>query len=319
MTTSSPSLNHPVTENEGVRSMTGQGHASVQDDVGVIRVEVRTVNNRGLKCTIRTSDSLSAMESRVDALVRSLIHRGSISVAISWRKPAGQNVPAIDSEVLAAYATKLHEVRQSVGDGNAVSIDLASLMQLPGVIVSSREERRDDDELWKPVEQAVRLAFANLNEMRQTEGANMAQTLHTDAAQIAERVEQIRVLAPRAVENYSSRLEAKIQRVLSERDIESQPIDILREVQIYADRADISEEITRLGSHLSLFADVLSGEATEGTNREPTGRKLDFIIQEMFRETNTIGSKASDSSISAHVVEIKCAIERMRELVQNLE
>ncbi|MDA8743035.1 YicC family protein [Rubripirellula amarantea] len=319
MTTISSSLSDPLTENEGVRSMTGQGHASVQGDYGVIRVEVRTVNNRGLKCVLRTSDALSSLESRVDALVRSLIHRGSISVAISWRKPAGQNVPAIDTEVLAAYASKLNEVRLSVGDGNAVNIDLASLMQLPGVIISARDERRDDVQLWEPVEEAIRLAFENLNEMRQTEGANMAQTLHVDAAQIAERLEQIRVLAPRAVENYSSRLEAKIQRVLSERDIESQPIDILREVQIYADRADISEEITRLGSHLRLFADVLSGEATEGTNREPTGRKLDFIIQEMFRETNTIGSKAADAEVSSHVVEIKCAIERMRELVQNLE
>ncbi len=97
--------------------------------------------------------------------------------------------------------------------------------------------------------------------------------------------------------------------------LQVQPVDLLREVQVYADRVDISEEIVRLGSHLAMFTSVLQG----GDEPEPTGRKLDFILQEMFRETNTIGSKASDAEISADVVEIKCAIERMRELVQNLE
>ena len=105
--------------------------------------------------------------------------------------------------------------------------------------------------------------------------------------------------------------------MLAEHNLEVQTIDLLREVQIFADRVDISEEITRLGSHLKMFAGVLAGES--GQTPEPTGRKLDFIIQEMFRETNTIGSKAADAEISTHVVEIKCASERMRELVQNLE
>ena len=114
-------------------------------------------------------------------------------------------------------------------------------------------------------------------------------------------------------------MESKIKRVLAEREISAEPADLLREVQIYADRADISEEITRLGSHLTMFKDVLNGTANDTGQREPTGRKLDFIIQELFRETNTIGSKAADAEVSANVVEIKCAIERMRELVQNLE
>ena len=121
------------------------------------------------------------------------------------------------------------------------------------------------------------------------------------------------------VENYRNRLQAKVQRVLAEHHLEVGPVDLLREVQIYADRSDISEEVTRLTSHLSMFLAVLDGENAGQNEREPSGRKLDFVIQEMFRETNTIGSKASDAEISSHVVEIKCGIERMRELVQNLE
>jgi uncharacterized protein (TIGR00255 family) len=311
--------------------MTGQGHASAEGELGAIRVEVRTVNNRGLKCSLRISDSLASLEAKIDALVRSLISRGSVTLSVSWRKPAGESIPSIDVEVLTAYAQKLSEVKANIGE--AATFDLASLLNLPGVISSDRGERREDDALWQFVRGAIDAAMSNLDQMRRTEGSNMATSLRADAGQIADRLEQVRLLAPDAAENYQNRLEAKIRRILTERDIESQPIDLLREVQIYADRVDISEEVTRLESHLQMFDSVLDGNADRGGNGkvdkhaaakssgrpEPMGRKLDFVIQEMFRETNTIGSKASDSSISAHVVEIKCAIERMRELVQNLE
>ena len=157
----------------------------------------------------------------------------------------------------------------------------------------------------------------------------MAASLRADCDVIRQHVDQIAELGPRSVDTYQKRLETKIQRVLAQHEIEVPMIDLLREVQIYADRVDYSEEITRLGSHLQLFEQTLCGSAS-GSNQatgngetagdpEPSGRKLEFIVQEMLRETNTIGSKASQTEISGHVVEIKCAIERMRELVQNLE
>jgi uncharacterized protein (TIGR00255 family) len=193
------------------------------------------------------------------------------------------------------------------------------MLSLPGVIVALREERREDESLWEFVREVIERAIDNLNAMREVEGAHMAETLDVDCQQIRTRLERIAELAPGAVDAYRARLETKVRRVLAEHDIVAQPIDLLREVQIYADRADISEEVTRLGSHLKMFASVLAGDGGDATRREPTGRKLDFVIQEMFRETNTIGSKAADAEISSQVVEIKCAIERMRELVQNLE
>ena len=301
-------------------------------DLGHVSVEVRTVNHRGFKCALRVSDSLSSLESKIEALARSLIHRGSIHLSVSYRPAADQLLPKIDAVVLQAYYDELERVRHVVGGGT--EIDLALLMTLPGVISSARQDRRDDEVLWEFVSAAIVDAFENLNEMRSVEGSNMAETLNADCALVQSHVERIAELAPRAVDHYRGRLEAKIERILSENNIESQPIDLLREVQIYADRIDVSEEITRLDSHLKMFRSVLDGDghglavsgaaakkqvSIDQNGREPTGRKLDFIIQEMFRETNTIGSKSADAEVSAHVVEVKCAIERMRELVQNLE
>ena len=151
----------------------------------------------------------------------------------------------------------------------------------------------------------------------------MAETLLTELASIRRNVQSIQTLAPKSAENYRYRLESKIKRVLAEHQAEANEIDLLREVQVYADKADVSEEITRLDSHLKLFQSVLGGGTPspekDSEREEPMGRKLDFIIQEMFRETNTIGSKSTLAEVSSLVVEIKCAIERMRELVQNLE
>jgi len=298
-----------------VRSMTGQGHASDQGELGTVSVEVRTVNNRGFKCAPRVSDTLATFESKIEALTRSLIHRGTVHLTVSWRRLPGESLPRVDGKVIQAYLEQLEQVVDH--ENMNTTVDLATLMTLPGVIGSSREDRRDDASLWEFIQVAIRAAIANLDEMRLVEGGRMAETLSSDCATVSERLNRIRTMAPRAVESYRSRLQAKIQRVLEEHDQKVQTVDLLREVQIYADRVDISEEITRLGSHLQMFSDVLEGKEAE--TREPMGRKLDFILQEMFRETNTIGSKAADAEISSHVVEIKCAIERMRELVQNLE
>ena len=295
--------------------MTGQGHASEQGELGTVSVEVRTVNNRGFKCAIRVTDSLATLESKIEALTRSLIHRGTVHLNVSWHRLPGESLPSVDARVMQAYLDQLQQVE--IADNLNTTVDLVTLMTLPGVIGSTREDRCDDASLWKFVQGAIRAAIANLDEMRLVEGGRMAETLSTDGVTVSDRLNRVRQIAPRAVESYRNRLQGKIQRVLEEHDQKVQTVDLLREVQIYADRVDISEEITRLDSHLQMFADVLDGKEAE--MREPMGRKLDFILQEMFRETNTIGSKAADAEISSHVVEIKCAIERMRELVQNLE
>lgn len=306
------------TSTTNVRSMTGQGHAQSQSDLGTISVEVRTVNHRGFKCSPRTSEGLSPLDSRIEALVRDWIHRGSVHLTVNWRQPPGRGLPQIDTAALESYYRSLKQVRTALDETDA-PVDLTSLISLPGVMVPAAQNRRDLEPLWELVQQAVRQALEKLNEMRTIEGASMAAKLHQECGDIEDRLEAISKRAPRAVDRYRARLQSKIERALAEHEIEVQTVDLLREVQLYADRADISEEITRLASHLKMFLSVLGGEKDASGAPEPSGRKLDFITQEMFRETNTIGSKAADAEISSHVVEIKCAIERMRELVQNIE
>ena len=292
--------------------MTGQGHATVKSDLGTIHIEIRTVNNRGFKCSLRIHDSLASLESKIESLARSLIHRGSVQLSVAWRRPPGEELPRIDAKVINAYVRQLTESVPS--EVTATTIDLTNLIGLPGVIASSAETELDQDELWQVAQTAVTQSIDSLNQMRAIEGERMVQSLRGDSDSVATRLKTIQELAPRSTDVYRNRLQSKIERVLKEHDLQVQTVDLLREVQIYADRVDISEEITRLQSHLQMFTDVIGSGPDE-----PAGRKLDFIIQEMFRETNTIGSKASDADISAEVVEIKCAVERMRELVQNLE
>lgn len=293
----------------GLRSMTGQGIATGDSGNRRISVELRTVNHRGLKFVFRTSDGASAIEPRIEQFLKSSLHRGSVQATVRMTSADGGGM-AIDQTVLQRYLSELQTAQ--VETGAEIRIDLATVATLPGVMTNERSTE-DPDKLWSLVEPVLRMAAIDLDRMRTIEGRSMVQTLVEECRIIRGRVERVAELAPRAAVKYAERLDAKIARIFAERDIELQPIDLIREVQVYADRADISEEVTRLGSHLAMFGQVIQ------TDGEAVGRKLDFIIQEMFRETNTIGSKAADTDISAEVVEIKCALERMRELIQNLE
>jgi uncharacterized protein (TIGR00255 family) len=295
--------------------MTGQGHASEQSPAGLVRVEVRTVNNRGLKIIPSLSDCLAMLEPKLEAVVRNRLRRGSVHLSVRMHRPAAESVMQIDQAALGAYIDQIRQVHAKLGD-SSLTIEMSGLLLLPGVI-SGIKQGVDESEVWPSIEKAVHAALDNLNEMRRSEGVSMAVTLLAECEIIAAKVDTIRDLAPRAALRYAERLEAKIQRILGERNLETQPIDLLREVQVYADRSDVSEEVTRLGSHLEMFREVLGGG--KETSQEPVGRKLDFIVQEMFREANTTGSKAADAEVSSEVVEIKCALERIRELIQNLE
>lgn len=305
--------------------MTGQGRASGATDLGNVTVELRTVNNRGFKCSIRTPETFSGYESIIESTVREYLHRGSINLSINVERTQGETPLQINESVLAGYIRQCQSaIGQSVSAADAnVVLNVAALTSLPGVLSGDRLSDDRAEAIWKQVRAVLIEALENLVVMRGREGAHMAETLREDCGLIRSHVQSIGELAPGAAEGYRNRLESKVKRVLADYDAEVNAVDLLREVQIYADKADVSEELTRLDSHLKLFESVLAGENQMGGagpgRDEPMGRRLDFVIQEMFRETNTIGSKSAIAEISALVVEIKCAIERMRELVQNLE
>lgn len=305
----------PVTATLGLRSMTGQGHSRREGEAGVVEAEIRTVNHRGFKAVLRLGDSLAWLEGRLEKRIRGAIRRGSVHVAVRWRPPPGEALPAIDTAALQRYYRQVEQVRQAVG--GPATIELTSLLQLPGVMLEPQELAADHERLWGFVCQAVDDALDELHRMRVAEGEAMTAALTEECETIRGRLEVIRTLVPRAAENYRLRLEAKIGRLLEERGFEPSAPELYRELQIFADRCDVSEEVTRLESHLEMFRGILQ-QRDEG-DPDPAGRKLDFVTQEMFREANTIGSKAADAEVSSRVVEIKCAIERMRELVQNVE
>lgn len=292
------------------RSMTGHGVGRASGELGTITVELRSVNHRGLRLSLRMGDRLSALEGRLETLIRGELTRGSIQVSVAFVPTAGSVTAAINLPLVTAYAKELHRLRDSLMSDDP--IDLAVLLQLPGAIDSTNEQTATPEICWPLLRRAALAAIENLDQMRAAEGAAMVEVIQRECGLIEQHRVQILELAPLVVEQYRDRLETRVSQFLQGRGVDVGPLELLREVQIFADRCDISEELTRLASHLRLFGETLiDGEAG--------GRKLDFITQEMFREANTIGSKAADARIAASVVEIKCAIERMRELVQNIE
>ena len=284
--------------------MTGHGQALVQSPAVRVLVEVRSVNNRFLKTHIHCDLDVNR-QAQLEILLKQHLSRGSVNLKIKSEHLQQQEHYRINEAVVRAYWLQLSEIA-----GNSQRVSIESILPLPGVV---RENIADDDaELWPVVEQAVTEALRKLSEMRQLEGAVMKADMLQNCDEIQRQLDSIRTLAPAVVDNFAQRMTDRITSLLQKYDITTQPADIIREVGIFAERADVSEEIVRLGSHLQQFRQV--SEAAESN-----GRKLDFLVQEMLRETNTIGSKASNSEIAACVISIKTGIERIREMVQNVE
>ncbi|QEG24459.1 Conserved hypothetical protein CHP00255 [Mariniblastus fucicola] len=283
--------------------MTGHGQARFHNDQLQIAVEIRTVNNRHLKLNVH-SDLDAETQAKIEALLRSRLHRGSVTLRISV-KSIGEGQYELNEELIRAYWLQLSEIA-----GSSQSVNVESILALPGAVIE--KTGADRDEIWPHIESTLDEALANLEAMRAQEGQAMQADMLGNIETIASRLESVRELAPKISEAYSKRLTDRIQALLEKHNIESAQVDILREVGIFAERVDIAEETVRLGTHLDHFRDTISSTAK-------AGRKLDFLVQEILRETNTIGSKANDSEIATHVVEIKTAIERIREMVQNVE
>ena len=192
------------------------------------------------------------------------------------------------------------------------TVDIDGLLALPGVVIQDAAAALDVERDWPLVGQTLQAAIDQMSAMRAEEGRAMAADLKANVAHFASQLDAIEARAPQVAEAYRARLTERLTKTLAEFEITLQPTDLIRELSVYAERSDISEEIVRLRSHLEQFGATLELE-------ESSGRKLEFLTQEMFRETNTIGSKANDIEISRHVIEVKAATERIREMIQNVE
>jgi uncharacterized protein (TIGR00255 family) len=290
--------------------MTGFGEARCQENGLAVAVEVRTINSRYFKLTIRSPEGYGSLEPQIDAVVRQQTKRGTIQVSVKIDRAVSPEDYRLNVTVLDGYRRQLESLYADWQVTEPVRLD--AMLLLPGIVDEDGSRRFDAAADWPVIRSALEAAMDNLATMRAEEGQAMAADLRANCAAIAAELGEIERRAPLVVDAYRERLQDRLNNMLAELGVSLTAADLIKEVGIYAERSDISEEIVRLRSHLEQFQATID-------LRESSGRKLEFLTQEMFREVNTIGSKANDLEIARHVIEIKSAIEKIREMIQNVE
>jgi uncharacterized protein (TIGR00255 family) len=295
-------------------SMTGHGEARGQCDALHVAVEIRSVNNRYLKLMLRAPEPYNLLEAEVERVVRKHIHRGTIQVQLRVDRPRQAEDYRINETALRSYVGQVFAACEAMGIDRPAGGELVGpLLTLPGVAPEPGSTEPPADEDWRFIERILGGALDRLQTMRRVEGARMAEELLEYRECIARQLQVVRDRAPEIVAGYRDRLVERVRGLLAESGASAGPDDVIREVSVFAERSDVAEEVVRLASHLEQFEKIVN------TETDSPGRKLEFLVQEMGRETNTIGSKASDVAVSRHVVEIKATLEKVRELIQNVE
>lgn len=290
-------------------SMTGFGDATGEHNGTHYAVEIRSLNNRFFKAVIKLPDNVSGLEPEIESLLREQLGRGSITFILKMRSDTAEAAYHINMPALRAYIQQLQTIREADKIGH---IDLASLLALPGVCQEPRDETDEIEKHGPKIRELTKKAIVKVHAMREREGQALFEDLMKHSALITENLKHIAERAPSVIDDYHKRLLQRVNQLLNMAELQVNQSDLLKEVAVFAERADISEEIQRLTSHMSAF------EAACRTG-EHAGRKLDFITQELLREANTIASKANDAEIARWIVDIKGAIDRLKEQVQNVE
>ena len=290
------------------RSMTGFGRAALSVDGRELTLELKSVNHRFLDISFRMPRSLSFLEDTVRSALGSLLSRGHIDVYAYYRNTRSDaKSVSVDKALLGAYLAAAADVANEFSLANDYTVSKA--LRVPD-IVTVTEAEEDTDALKALMISAVDAAAHELIEMRALEGERISRDLLTRLDTLSAIRDRIAEKAPLVVEDYRAKLNSRIESLLSEVEIDR--ARLATEIAIFADKANIDEELVRLSSHFSAIRALFEGD-------EPVGRKLDFLVQEMNREFNTIGSKANDKAIAALVIDGKAEIEKLREQVQNLE
>ncbi len=294
-----------------IRSMTGFGRGELNTELGRVTVEVRSVNSRSLGVFAKLPETLLSFESQISSYIRSRISRGQINVSVELDKdglPSGRRI-IVDRELARECCEQLAEVKEALSLTDSIS--LSALAALPGVI-SVEETKENIDEIWPVVHRTLEMAVDQLIEMRETEGAAIQEDLSRRLETMWELTDRMNSRAPEVVEEYRERLRKRISDLLRD-EVTIDESRVAMEVAVMAERCDITEEIVRLRSHIAQIRDSLEH------SEEPVGRHIDFILQEVNREVNTIASKASDSLISTDCIQFKDETAKIREQIQNVE
>src|SRR5205085_1685180 len=289
-----------------MRSMTGYGRAEVVHAGRKFSVELNSVNRKQSDIVINLPRDLAELEPRIRQTINENISRGRTNATIALHSsPNGARNLALDSELARSYHEAMRALQKELSAPGEITI--TTILQAPGVM-RAPEETIKATEVWPAVERALRTALAELIKMREREGKHLAKDLIHRLKELRKKLKEIRALHPEVVKKYRTALLERIDK--AGLPLSSDDDRIIKEVTFFADRSDVSEELTRLESHLAQFAHHLR-------KNEPVGRTLEFITQEIFRELNTLGAKSNDASISQHVVACKSELEKIREQIQN--
>jgi len=294
-----------------ILSMTGYGAAYHDEGGASYALELRSLNNRYLKTSVKLPEHLGFLETEVERLLRDRLGRGSITYVLRVRNTSAEAAHEINVSALRSYIEQLRSAGDATGN-DPVTLDLAPLVDLPGVCQPRVADDAEREGWLRIVRSLTDQAIDQLLDMRRNEGKALREDLLKHLAELGERIEIIRARSPEVLKVYETRLRQRVDRLLSDVKIELDKQDLMKEVAIYAERSDVSEEIARSLSHLDQFTALCD-------SKELAGRKLDFLSQEMLREANTIASKANDTEIARQIVEVKALIDRLKEQVQNVE
>lgn len=291
-----------------IKSMTGYGRQKGENERREVQVEIKSVNHRYLDLNVKVPRIYSFLEEFIKTAVSAAVARGKVDIYLSITAKEGGDVKVSPNLALAGeYLRALEQVRDTYSLKDDISV--MELAHMPDLLTVAREEP-DAEEVKTQVLEVLGRALEEYNAMRRTEGERLCEDIARRGQEIGKMVDQVEQRSPQSVEEYRQKIAQRMTEILGDSDIAEQRI--LAEAALFADKVSVTEEVVRLRSHLSQLQKMVQGDA-------PVGRKLDFLVQELNREANTIGSKANDYELAQIVIEIKAEIEKIREQIQNLE
>lgn len=293
-----------------IRSMTGYGSVEFADNGVSYAVEIKSVNNRFLKLSLKIPEPLQYLENEIEKILRSKLSRGSVIFSLRMRYEQNDALRSINMVVMQQYIDQLAALH--VPAGTNTTIDLAAITQLPGVCESPALDDETRNQFRTIVSKLTHQAMDEMIRMRDEEGQALYRDLEKCCSVICGEIDTIRAKAPLVIQEYHERLRSRVSMLIKESKLQLEADTLTREIAIYAERCDIEEELTRLNSHLEQYDQVCQ-------RGENVGRTLEFLTQELLREANTIASKSNDAIISQSVVEIKRQVDRLKEQAQNVE
>lgn len=290
-----------------IKSMTGYGKESISENLRNYQIEIKSVNHRYLDISVKMPRALSYLEEEIKKLISEKIKRGKVDVFVTFENNSAEGKEIkINTEIAKIYIDELKKLAEQ--EAISANIEVTEISKYPDVL--SIQNTQDEEQIKKELLEATNTAVERLIQMRQAEGNKIAEDLLKRIQHIKQKIEKISKLSTGLIEEYVVKLESRIKEILVNQEIDE--ARLAQEVVIYADKCSIEEEVTRLDSHILQFEKLIN-------SNEAIGKKLDFIIQEMNRETNTIGSKANNLDITNGVIDIKTELENIREQVQNIE